>query len=149
MIEAATGETAPLLAALHAQAFPERAWSEAEIADLLRNPTAFAFTWRGGDAPVGFALGWTAAGEAELLTVAVVPDARRGGVGQMLLNAICAAALLRGAASLHLEVAEDNEPARRLYAKLGFEEVGRRRGYYADGQTDAIVMRRTLPRPNV
>jgi ribosomal-protein-alanine N-acetyltransferase len=52
---------------------------------------------------------------------------------------------------MHLEVAEHNDAARALYAKLGYEEAGRRAAYYAGegGAVDAIVMRRTLPRPVV
>ena len=61
------------------------------------------------------------------------------------MTAAGVAALVRGAASMHLEVAEDNAAARSLYRKLGYEESGRRRGYYSGG--DAILMRRILPRP--
>ena len=94
-------------------------------------------------------MAWAAAGDAEMLTVAVVPEARRRGLGAALVTAAGVAALVRGAASMHLEVAENNEAARALYAKLGYEEAGRRHAYYAGegGSVDAIVMRRTLPRP--
>jgi ribosomal-protein-alanine N-acetyltransferase len=52
---------------------------------------------------------------------------------------------------MHLEVADDNAAARALYRKLGYEEAGRRHAYYVGegGSVDAIVMRRTLPRPIV
>ena len=59
---------------------------------------------------------------------------------------------MRGAATMHLEVAEDNAAARALYAKLGYEEAGRRHAYYRGRRAaavDAIVMRRSLPRPVV
>ncbi len=137
------------MAALHARAF-ERPWSAADIATLLQNPSAFALIASAGDAQ-GFVLAWAAAGDAELLTVAVVPEARRRGVGASLVSAAGVAALVRGAATMHLEVAEDNAAARALYAKLGYAEAGRRPGYYAAtiGRVDAIVMRRTLPRPVV
>ncbi|HRO05029.1 MAG TPA: GNAT family N-acetyltransferase, partial [Terricaulis sp.] len=99
----------------------------------------------------GFVMAWAAAGDSELLTVAVVPEARRKGVGAALVTSAGVAALVRGAASMHLEVAEDNSGARALYKKLGYAEAGRRAGYYAAqaGRVDAIVMRRTLPRPVV
>ncbi|HVV31931.1 MAG TPA: ribosomal protein S18-alanine N-acetyltransferase [Vitreimonas sp.] len=149
MIEAVGLEAAALMAALHAQAFP-RPWSAEEIAKLLANPAVFALV-SGKTQAQGFAMGWTAAGDAELLTVAVVPEARRRGLGAALVTAAGVAALVRGAASMHLEVAEDNEAARALYAKLGYKEAGRRHAYYAGerGPIDAIVMRRTLPRPIV
>src|SRR5690606_20519177 len=150
MIEPVGAEAIETLAALHARAF-DQPWSAAEIGKLLGNAAVFAMISRGRD-PQGFVMAWTAAGDAELLTVAVVPEARRKGVGASLVTAAGVAALARGAATMHLEVAEDNAPARALYAKLGYEQAGRRRGYYAAGRADAvdaIVMRRTLPRPIV
>ena len=149
MIEAVGADDAELLARLHARAF-DKAWSMAEIAKLLENPAVFAIVSR-NEGPQGFALAWAAAGDAELLTVAVIPEARRKGVGASLVSAAGVTALVRGAASMHLEVAEDNVAARALYAKLGYEEAGRRHAYYAGegGFVDAIVMKRTLPRPVV
>jgi ribosomal-protein-alanine N-acetyltransferase len=150
MIAVATASDAARLAALHARAF-DKPWSAAELARLLDNDTAFAVMANHNGAEAGFALGWAAAGEAELLTVAVAPEARRQGVGAALVTAMGVTALVRGAASMHLEVAENNAPARALYIKLGYEEAGRRRDYYAGegDKIDAIVMRRTLPRPIV
>lgn len=126
------------LALLHARAF-DRPWSAAEFARLLQTPTAFALEQ--GDE--GFILAWTAGDEAEILTVAVAPEHRRKGVAALLVEAAGAVAASRGAATMFLEVAEDNEPARGLYAKLGFIEAGRRKGYYSGG-ADALVLRRGL-----
>ncbi len=150
MIQAAGADACDLLADLHARAFPERPWSAPDIGKLLENAAVFAILSR-ADEPQGFAMAWAAAGDAELLTVAVIPEARRRGVGAALVTSAGVAALVRGAASMHLEVAEDNAAARALYAKLGYEEAGRRHAYYAGegGAVDAIVMRRTLPRPVV
>lgn len=149
MIEAAGEHAAALLAELHAQAFP-RPWSADDIAKLLQNPTTFALISR-QERALGFVMAWAAAGDSEILTVAVVPEARRRGVGASLVTSAGVAALVRGAASMHLEVAEDNTAARALYAKLGYSEAGRRPAYYAadHGRVDAIIMRRTLPRPVV
>ena len=151
MIEAARPEQAELLGQLHTRAFPTKPWSGVEIAKLMENTAVFAIVSRSESEWHGFAMGWAAAGDAELLTVAVVPEARRRGVGASLITSIGVAALVRGAASMHLEVAEDNAAARALYLKLGYEEAGRRHAYYAGegGAIDAIVMRRTLPRPVV
>lgn len=149
MIESVSADACEQLASLHARAF-DRPWSAAEIAKMLDNPAVFALMAR-ADEPSGFIMAWTAAGDGEILTVAVVPEARCKGVGATLVSAAGAAALLRGAASMHLEVAEDNAAARALYTKLGYEEAGRRAVYYAGegGRVDAIVMRRDLPRPQV
>jgi len=149
MIQAASADDAALLGELHARAFT-KAWSADEIAKLMQNTAVFAILSR-DEAPRGFVMAWAAAGDSELLTVAVVPEARRNGVGASLVTAAGVSALVRGAASMHLEVAEDNHAARALYAKLGYEEAGRRHAYYAGegGAVDAIVMRRNLPRPVV
>jgi ribosomal-protein-alanine N-acetyltransferase len=139
-----------LLASLHARAFA-KPWSADEIARLMENQAVFALVHGNGAEAQGFVMGWAAAGDAELLTVAVVPEARRKGFGAALVNAAGVVALVRGATSIHLEVAEDNAAACALYAKLGYRQAGRRHAYYAGqgGSIDAIVMRRALPRPIV
>jgi [ribosomal protein S18]-alanine N-acetyltransferase len=149
MIEVAGPEQAEELAALHASAF-DRGWTAAEIVHMLDNPAVFALVEREGGAR-GLVMAWVAAGDSELLTIAVAPQARRAGLGEALVNAACAAALVRGAGSMHLEVAVDNAAARALYKKLGFEVAGSRRDYYErpGGAVDAVVMRRSLPRPQV
>ncbi len=149
MIVAATADTCELLASLHARAF-DRPWTATEISKLMENPAVLALISR-KEEDHGFVMAWAAAGDSEILTVAVVPEARRRGVGASLVTSAGVAALVRGAASMHLEVAEDNTAARALYTKLGYEEAGRRHAYYAGegGSVDAIVMRRMLPRPVV
>ena len=150
MIEAASPQACALLASLHARSFP-KPWSAEEIAKLMENQAVFALVHGNGAAAQGFVMAWAAAGDAELLTVAVIPEARRKGLGAALVTAAGVAALVRGAAAMHLEVAEDNSAARALYAKLGYQEAGRRHAYYAGegGSVDAVVMRRALPRPLV
>lgn len=136
--------TPAALAALHARAFTTPPpWSEAAFAAFLTDPLAFLLVE--GDA--AFLLGRAVAGEAELLTLTVAPESRRRGLGRKLLARFLYQARLRGAASAFLEVAEDNTPARALYAAQGFADVGRRPGYYArpDGsRIAAIAMQRTL-----
>lgn len=145
MIHAASADQASLLADLHARAF-DRPWSAAEVSKLMGNAAVFAILSQAGSAPSGFAMAWAAAGDSELLTVAVLPEARRQGLGAELVGAAAAAALARGAGSMHLEVAEDNSAARALYEKLGFTQTGRRPSYYAaaHGRVDAITMRLAL-----
>ncbi|MFM8377130.1 MAG: GNAT family N-acetyltransferase [Phenylobacterium sp.] len=130
-----------VLADLHAAAF-DPPWSAAEIAAL----GAVALVEEGA----GLILVRTVAGEAEILTVGVRPEARGAGVGRRLVEGALEAALAEGAASVFLEVAEDNPAARRLYEGLGFEAVGRRRGYYrrpGGAAVDALVLRRALNTP--
>jgi ribosomal-protein-alanine N-acetyltransferase len=91
-------------------------------------------------------LGWAGvmivADAAEILTVGVVPSARRQGIARKLLAALLAEARERGAHEAFLEVRVDNEAARQLYETEGFADVGLRRGYYDAGRVDAVVMMR-------
>jgi [ribosomal protein S18]-alanine N-acetyltransferase len=80
--------------------------------------------------------------EAWVQNIAVRRDAQRGGVGATLLSALMARAEEAGARKVLLEVAADNVPAQRLYARYGFVAVGVRRGYYQPSNTDAVVMMR-------
>ncbi|MGL4278861.1 MAG: ribosomal protein S18-alanine N-acetyltransferase [Albidovulum sp.] len=133
------------LAGIHAASFRNpRPWSADEIAAILSGTGTFLLT-----APHGFLIGRAIAGEAELLTLAVAPDARRQGSGGRLLADFLAESARRGAESAFLEVAADNAAALALYRRHGFAEAGRRRGYYRDSPgeaLDAIVMSRRLAR---
>ncbi len=127
------------LAALHGRVFAvPRPWSATEFADFLARPDCFLLT-----EPSGFLLGRVVAGEAELLTLAVAPEARRVGHGRRLVDAFLDRSRRLGADSAFLEVAADNLPAIALYQRAGFAVVGRRKAYYAcpDGTcADALVM---------
>lgn len=81
--------------------------------------------------------------EAELLRVATRPEARRRGLARRLLERGFETLVERGVATCHLEVRDDNVAALRLYETLGFERVGRRPSYYADG-CDAALLSKTL-----
>jgi len=137
------------MAELHARAFAGqgRAWSEAEFSDLLQSNGVFAIHATGGFAPGGFALGRISADEAELLTIATDPTARRRGIGRQILTLFEAEAKTKGARHIFLEVAQDNHAANGLYLQAGFQEVARRPGYYrkADGSlSDALVLKKQL-----
>lgn len=133
---------AELLAALHEQCFPPgECWDQAAMTGLLTVPGCFAFVAAGGpeDRPSGMALVRVAADEAELLTIGVVPGARRQGVADRLLTELTASVRARGAVRLFLEVSVNNAAALPLYRRLQFIEAGRRRRYYAD-DSDALIL---------
>ncbi|MBC8129928.1 MAG: GNAT family N-acetyltransferase [Rhizobiaceae bacterium] len=137
-------------AELHSEAFA-RPWSGDEFLSLLSKPGSFGFVARRiGDRqgpPAGFVLARQAADEAEILTIAVSRKARRQGVGRLLMDSVLEKLHADRAASLFLEVDEDNLGALTLYRHLRFEEVGRRPAYYADAsgrRTSALVLKRPL-----
>lgn len=129
------------LADIHARAITP-AWTEAALRDLLAQPGV----WAEVEAD-GFVLMRQAGDEAEVLTLAVLPEARRRGRGHALVQAALATCRTRGVSDVFLEVAADNTAARALYQGLGMIESGRRRGYYARSEgpaVDALILTRNL-----
>lgn len=138
---------AAVLAALHRQCFADP-WPAEAVAALTGQPGVLALLATVDGAPVGLALLRAAADEAEILTLGVLPEARRAGHGRALVDAGVAWARQSGCAALFLEVAESNAAAQALYAGAGFRRVGRRPGYYAGsggGPAEAaLILRRDL-----
>lgn len=143
-----------VVSVLHAACF-EDSWNTFTVGQVMRMPGAFGYMAvlpgdggeSAGDVPIGFALASGAADERELLSIGVLPDHRRGGIGRQLVEAIISESTNRGAARLFLEVAEDNTAAQRLYRSLGFFAVGRRPGYYrrkSGPAVAALTLRRNL-----
>ena len=88
---------------------------------------------------VGYTVSWRVLDEVHLLNVAVHADHRGAAIGRRLLEHVIDEGLATGARVVYLEVRAGNVPARRLYRRLGFRDLGVRRAYYGPGQ-DAIVM---------
>ena len=137
-----TPDEAAHAARLHAAAFEptSRGWSAREFLDLAQG--AGVRIWLDGEALLVGRLGPS---EAELLTLAVAPSARRRGRARAMLAAFEAAAAEMAEAAF-LEVAEDNAPATALYRSAGWTVAGRRTAYYrrANGRIDALVLRKAL-----
>jgi ribosomal-protein-alanine N-acetyltransferase len=100
----------------------------------------------GGTAPrlLGYVVALVMADEGEIADLAVAPAARRRGIARTLLERATVEVVEAGVRALYLEVRESNAAARALYAALGFEQVGRRRGYYQLPAEDALLLRREL-----
>lgn len=127
---------ADVLALLHARVF-EMSWDAATFTELLAIPGTLALVAGPGQAsadttptPWGLVVGRVVVDEAEILTLGVAEERRRLGIAGQLVERLCRAVGRRGAQRLYLEVAEGNGPARALYTRLGFAELGRRRSYY-------------------
>lgn len=82
--------------------------------------------------------------EGEVLALAVLPEARRRGIGRLLLENGMKMLKSGGACVLYLDVRVSNTPALALYSSLGFREIGRRRGFYSHPKEDAVLMEREL-----
>lgn len=146
MIRAAGREDAASLAVLHAASF-DAPWAADEIAALLAPTGAFGLIAHDAGEDAGFLLARAVAGEAEILTVAVVPHRRGFGTGRALVGAAIARARRDGAEALYLEVAVDNVAALALYDRAGFSRAGLRPRYYARSgrePVDALVLRLPL-----
>jgi ribosomal-protein-alanine N-acetyltransferase len=134
-----------MLAALEQELFADDAWSEqtwwAELAGRPRRDYVVAVT----DGAIAGYAGLDVSGDvADVMTVATAPTQQRKGVGRLLLDDLVRRAAGRGCEALLLEVRADNEAARNLYERNGFEVISVRRRYYQPGDVDALVMRRLL-----
>lgn len=135
----ASPDRAPELAGLHSKLF-DPPWSAESIEKLLVHPASASLIAITGDpkATVGFVIGQLAADEAEILSIGVVREWQRAGVGRMLIEGLIRAAKRGEARRLFLDVAANNVAANALYNRLGFKEVGRRKGYYKLKDSDAV-----------
>lgn len=124
------------LANLHKLCFPNKPWSADDFADLKKSGCDVMASEH------GFVVWRVVADEAEIITIGVHPDARRGGIADAMLTLVESDVKKRGGKKIFLEVAENNIPARALYEHNGYVQVGVRPKYY-DG-TDAILMEKIL-----
>ena len=132
--------------ALEQRVYPHP-WSMANFVDSLASGyQAWALRERDGEL-LGYFLLMAVVDEAHLLNVAVAAQRQGEGLGYLLLNQSVACARGLGMASVLLEVRPSNARALQIYERYGFQQIGRRKGYYpaANGQReDAIVMRFSL-----
>ena len=138
----ATRGDAPAISRIHAACF-ERGWD----AHVMLGHIDHDCVWVIGADIVGFVILSCTMDEAEILTIALLPDHRGRGLAGPLLAAGMAAVTQLGARRLFLEVARDNEAALRLYARNGFAQIGLRKAYYpraGQAGVDALTMARDL-----
>jgi ribosomal-protein-alanine N-acetyltransferase len=113
-------------------------------AELARSYARLWVVRRAASDPlVGFLLAWQVADEVHLIDVIVAASERRQGFGRALVETLLSHARARSSRVVLLEVRRSNLAAQTLYTSLGFEEVGERTAYYADGE-DALLLRLTL-----
>ena len=132
--------------------FPTDAWSRESMRSELASPHGYylvAFDQGDPDRFVGYAglLAPRGSHQSDIQSLAVVESARRRGLARTMVQALVDEARQRGAREVFLEVRVDNPGAQALYASLGFERLGLRKGYYQPDNVDGISMRLTVPTP--
>jgi [ribosomal protein S18]-alanine N-acetyltransferase len=129
------------------QSFPVP-WSRELFQDTLSFPLAFSFVARKkvDNRLVGYANFYLINDEAQVLNIAIAPKLRKKGYATEILNHAIAFLMNQGGTDFFLEVREGNAEAMRLYHRLGFRKIGRRKRYYPETNEDAIVMRLKVDR---
>jgi ribosomal-protein-alanine N-acetyltransferase len=127
--------------AIEEASFPSP-WSWKSFETELRKDFSVSIVADVDDRVVGYLIGWFIADEIHIANIAVHPEWRKRGIGELLIHEIVK--MGRGHSWIGLEVRRSNRAARSLYSKLCFREVGVRKNYYAQEGEDAILMVRRI-----
>ena len=117
-------------------------WSVNSIASELENRLSLWLVAVDTDKVIGYVGSQTVLGETDMMNIAIHPDYRKQGIATELIVSLIQALTDRSSHSLMLEVRSSNDPAKTLYAKLGFEVVGVRKNYYRNPREDALILRK-------
>jgi [ribosomal protein S18]-alanine N-acetyltransferase len=151
MYELATLQTAALREADHIAGLSSRliesglppTWTAGRVAAHIRYRESIVLTAKESEELIGFAIMQFGDDRAHLNLFAVVPTARRHGVGRRMLTWLHESAMTAGTFRIDLELRAENIAARRFYGTLGYVESGFTRNYYS-GREDAVHMTRDL-----
>lgn len=140
----ATADDVEAIMAIETPVFAHEAWSTEAMARDVGDPNCTYFVAESAGVVIGYAglLCPPGSGEADVQTIAVVPDGRSKGLGRRLMTALLEQAEARRAKHIFLEVRADNAQAIALYESLGFAEIAVRPKYYQPEGVDAVVMKR-------
>ena len=117
-------------------------WSENSVASELKNPLSCWLVAEEDGVVAGYVGSQTVIDESDMMNIAVHPDHRRKGIAEALVMELVKALKKRESQCLTLEVRASNEPAKALYEKLGFAQVGLRKNYYRNPKEDALILRK-------
>lgn len=131
----------PQIAALEKQCFSDP-WSEAAVRSELENPLSLWLAAERNGAVLGYVGSQMVPPEADMMNLAVAPEARRQGIADALIGELIRRLSMKEVTSLSLEVRVSNTAARSLYEKLGFRQIGLRPNYYFHPKEDACILRK-------
>ncbi len=137
-LRAARFEDWHALVALDAASFSQP-WQAQTWHDALHDPKYVVLVALNNEMLCAFAVAYTVGDEGEIGTLAVDEAMRGQGLGETIFRALLEECARLGAQKIYLEVRESNFSAQRLYQRLGFQAVGRRRNYYEDGETSILM----------
>jgi ribosomal-protein-alanine N-acetyltransferase len=142
---AMTPSDVPRVAAVERASYPFP-WSEGIFRDCLRVGYLCRVAECEGEI-VGYGIVAMGAGEAHILNICIAGHVRGRGIGRRMMQLLLERSLQAGMQDVFLEVRPSNPHAISLYQSLGFNEVGRRRGYYQAevGREDALVLKLSFP----
>lgn len=132
-------EDVPAVTDIERVSFMGSSWTiDAFYHEILENNFAHYFIMEHENKVIGYCGIWIVVDQAQITTIAIEPNYRGLGLGQLMLKYVMnfASAV---ATLMSLEVRVENHTAQHVYEKLGFEYGGRRKNYYGDGE-DALVM---------
>lgn len=112
---------------------------DAFMNEMLRNDQAIYFVAVHERRVIGFVGFWQIVDEGHITNIAVLPEYRGQGIGNLLLTQLVEFARSKSLDALTLEVRVSNIGAQKLYEKFGFENAGRRKRYYQDNNEDAYI----------
>lgn len=115
-------------------------WSKKSFEDELKNINAFYFVATKEEKGIGYVGGWIVADQYDINNIAVLPCFRQCGIASALLKRLIDFCKEKKLTQITLEVRESNAPAKALYKRFGFKEIGSRKKYYSDTGEDAIIM---------
>lgn len=115
-------------------------WSFESLQSELDNKFAKYVVLKMGNIIVGYGGMWVIIDEAHVTNIAVHPDARGNGAGNLIVEALFRICRKQKVTAITLEVRRSNFAAINLYEKYGFEEEGIRHHYYEDNGEDAVIM---------
>ena len=131
------------VAALEKQCFSDP-WPQSVIEGELQNELSLWLVAVSCDTVLGYVGSQSVLDEADMMNLAVAPDARRQGIAERLVYTLCRKLQEKGVVSLTLEVRASNDAAAALYEKLGFRQIGLRPKYYYHPTEDARILRKDL-----